>query len=337
MRLTFQSFLDLGDIEDRLVFGGSDFFIVKVWDLLPRHRNYPGGSYDVFKPNDRPAVRGSYSDVEDRTIDTFYLHQSGGSVTHKGLEAVFSMAEFFIRDPSWDGDGRWTGRGRGWPFFGYTYFVPWVPDVYRGKMIVYQTNPLSRVSWHSGDNRRSVSLVGQGYFKSKHIRSFLPRKGQTGSPSKAQMALFKSFVHEYVLGELVIDASRVYGHADSPKPKKACPGDDLERFCYDVRRHGGYKMLDAPQLTSVPHMIELGSWEERQAALVLLGSFIGTYGPKSNGVDGDPGELTRLAIEAQEAALGLPVDGYWDDTFDHIIKLTLMACGKNEQDIAELI
>ena len=84
------------------------------------------------------------------------------------------------------------------------------------------------------------------------------------------------------------------------------------------------------------NLLLLDSWEERQAALVLLGHNIGSSGPKGNGVDGDPGYRTRAAIEALEEEFGFPVDGYWDDTFDYHVKVQLHLHGIGKDQIEDL-
>ena len=328
----------------RTIYEGYDFLVADIECLLPRHKNFPKGSWDVEKPWSRdPAVWGSYYKVSDREVDTLYIHQTAGSVSVGGFEAVRRTAQFSRTPPGWlEKDGRWlwNGLGRGWPGIGYTYYLPYRPHVHRGKPVIYRCWCHDWVTWHSGDNARSIAIACQGYFKSRHIRRFKPRKGCTGGePSRAQMDALRGFVFEYVIDHLRIDPERVLGHCESPKAKKACPGDTLEEFARAVSRGSATPELPGagPAVSLYANHLRLPSWKERQAALVALGHFIGTTGKKGNGVDGDPGDRTRMAIEMVEESIGLRVDGYWDDTLDYHIKTQLSLDGIGQDEIDELI
>jgi len=327
--------------QERVVFEGTNFYVYDVHDLLPKHRNFPRGAYDVKKPNGKPAVVGSYKDVHNRDIAKFYFHQSAGNVTRSGLDGLMDEAHFFVRDPAWDDKGRWTGRGRGWPGFAYTYYLPYRPLVYNGKYIVFMCNKHETVSWHSGDNYHSEACVLQGYFYSRHIKTFKPKKGQDGHPSKDQMHTLLTFTDEYVIEHLGIDEKQVVGHYMSPHPKPTCPGDDVEYFLDGVQEgiiySGTPDDVEEKVIQKVPGALKLDTWAERQAALVWLGHDLGNYGELGNGVDGDPGNLTRMAIETQEELMMLKVDGYWDDVFDFQIKMLLMALSCTQDDLEMLI
>ena len=324
-----------------VVFEGGQFVIVNISDKLKRHKNFPGGSSDVQKPNGKPAVRGSYYRIENRVIEELYIHQTAGSTRLGGFEAVEATNNFFIRPPAWTKDGRWTGMGRGWPGFGYTFYLPFRPLVYNRKWVIFQVWEHDWVTWHSSDNRSSAALALQGYFKSRHMRRFKPRGygNEKGEPSDAQIVAMEGFVHEYAIGHLNIPQTQIKGHADSPYPKKTCPGDTVETFYRKVQTGSTLPEMPIPDFLTmpfIPSMVELDKWVERQAALVLLGHNLGNYGPKGNGVDGDPGDLTRLAIEAEEERLGLKKDGYWDDVLDYHLKLQLLMMSKTQDDIDAL-
>jgi hypothetical protein len=70
---------------ERVVFEGSNFVVVNVYDLLPKHKNFPRGSYDVKKPSGKPAVSGSYYKIENRKIEICYVHQTAGSARLQDL------------------------------------------------------------------------------------------------------------------------------------------------------------------------------------------------------------------------------------------------------------
>lgn len=331
-------------VDRRTVFEGYEFLVVDIEVLLPRHENFPKGSFDVKKPwNGDPAVEGSYYKIQGREIDTLYLHQTAGSVTYGGFEAVRRTATFALSAPGWTKKGdiwAWNGMGRGWPGIGYTYYLPYRPATWKGKTIVYRCWNHDWVTWHSSHNKRSIALVCQGYFKSRHMRSFKPRRGcPDGKPSSAQMVAMQGFVLEYAIDYLGIEPDHIRGHCDSPRPKLACPGDQIEKFVEGVRQGKGSPYLRGPgqEAPLLSNHLTLSTWEERQASLVLLGHYLGNSGKKNNGVDGDPGDLTRLAIEAAEETFGFPVDGYWDDKFDYRVKSQLACNMIGQAEIDELI
>lgn len=330
---------------DRILFKGTNFIIYKIWDLLPRHRNFPRGAFDVVKPwNGKPAVQSGFRRKKDRIVNLLYCHQTGGSVTNKGFDAPLSTAHFQVRDPSWvmkkvNGlmKWTWTGRGRGWPGIAYTWYIPWDPIIYNGKIVIFQCNELDFITWHSSDNEHSVSIVSQGYFRSRYMKKFRPRHGQTGKPNDSQCVALEGFIAEYAIPILGIMPKEIKGHCDSPKPKLMCPGDDIEVIYKSFSRRMIDRFVDTPLFPYLPGMLNLDNWRDRQASLILIGGHdIGDTGPKGNGVDNDPGDLTRFAIEVQEEQWGLPVDGYWDDTFDYFMKTMLVAHGMSQKDLDEL-
>jgi len=325
----------------RIVFVGNNVVVYNVVDLLPRHKNYPYGARDVVKPNGKPAVSWRYRAVNGRHIKKLYVHQTAGSVTYSGWQGLLNTASFFVRNPSWNSSGQWTGRGRGWPGFAYTWYLPYAPETYDGKPIVFQTNNLEDVTTHSGDNSESVAIALQGYFRSRHMRTFVAKPGCPGGvPSSMQMRALHGFLQEYRLHLHSHNSGfpAVLGHCHSPRPKLTCPGDALEQIIeHDYSPACSTLPVDVPFLVPLPGMVLLPTWKQRQAALVLLGCDIGNSGPYGNGCDGDPGNLTRLATEDLERSWGLPIDGYWDDVFDYHVKVQLLVRGLTQADIDKTI
>lgn len=332
----------------RIVFEAAEFVIYDIHDLLPRHKNWPHGANDIKKPwNGKPAVNGQYYEVPDREILVWYFHQTAGSVTASGFDAVRNTTAFVVRNPAWVQKKVrgvlkwvWTGTGRGWPGCCYPFYLPYDPLMYKGKIVIFMCQPLNMVCWHSSDNRKSSALGLQGYFKSRHMGTFKCKPGQTGSPSSAQWTGLRAFTQKYVIEEVGVKQANLRGHCDSPKPKLTCPGDDVEGFYRPVAFGGNVFTLSQPDLIippTLPGLLDLHDWSWRQAALVAAGHDIGPYGPKHNGVDGDPGDLTRAATEAQEALMGLPVDGYWDDTFDFVFRMYLLGLGITESELKAMI
>jgi hypothetical protein len=323
---------------ERVVFEGNNFIVYDVSDMIKRHKNFPHGSNDVTKPNGRIAVRSAYHKMTDRDIRILYLHQTAGSVKISGFEGLLNTAAFTIRPPAWNDAGKWTGTGRGYPGEPYTYYLAYRPDKHEGKVMIFKVWDHDWVTWHSSDNHNSIALACQGYFQSRHIRRFRARPGcPNGRPSDDQMIALDGFVHEYAIGKLGIDPDSIRGHADSPRPKPACPGDHIENFYQGVYQDTAIPIIedsDPPMLPPLLNMLELDSWKERQAALVCMDVFIGEGGAQNNGVDGDPGDLTRMGIESMEEELGLPIDGYWDDVFDYHLKIQLLARGVHQTHLA---
>jgi hypothetical protein len=325
----------------RIVFEGTDFVLYNVSDLLPRHKNFPHGT-DMLKSNGARAVPAhwKYREIRDRDVQILYSHQTAGSVSVDGFEALVRTYQFQTNDPAYTAAGKWTGRGRGWPSGCYTYYIPYNPIMWKGKIVIFQCWPHDWITWHSSHNANSISIVGQGYFRSRHMRTFRPRRGcLTGRPSDSQMLALSGFYREYAVDKLDIAPENIKGHADSPRPKPTCPGDAIETMYRGVQQDISLPEMpggDFPMFPPLPGLLPLEGWRDRQAALKLLGHNIGSYGPRKNGVDGDPGYMTRMAVETQEESLGLVVDGYWDDVFDYQIKVQLLALAKTQDDLDAL-
>lgn len=331
----------------RIEYVGEQFVIYDISDLIPRHANFPYGT-EVEKPNGKRAIPASwhYKHVPDRKVDTLYCHQTAGAVTYSGFAAVMNTFAFMQREPGYTTAGKWTGRGRGWPAGCYTFYVPYRPWGHEEKVVIFRCWDDDWVTWHSSHNAHAIAIVFQGYFRHRSMRRFHPRKGcLDGKPSFDQRDALDSFIREYAIGLMGLAPQNIKGHCDSPKPKVACPGDDTEKI-YRPYNQGIIAVdtievelpsLVRPLLPEMPGMLELNTWRERQAALVMLGHNIGKYGRKKNGVDGDPGYLTRAAIETEEENLGLTVDGRWDDTIDYHIRIQLLARHKTQADVDSFI
>ena len=328
----------------RIVFTGTQFVLYDVSDMMPRHKNFPHGT-DVVKPNGKRAIpkHWRFKKVPGRKVEILYCHQTAGAVTTEGFEALINTYKFMSRDPGYTDEGKWTGRGRGWPSGSYTYYIPFNPIIYQGRVVIFKCWDHDWVTWHSSHNAHSEAIVCQGYFKHRSMKRFRPKKGcPDGKPSELQQKALKSFILEYAMGEMGLAKENIKGHCDSPVPKAACPGDFIEGIYRPINEGLAAPQVelpdyDFPMFPPIPGLLELDTWKERQAALVLLGHNLGNYGPKGNGVDGDAGSLTRGAIETEEANLGLKVDGYWDDTFDYHVKVQLLARLKMQEDIDGLI
>ena len=327
---------------NRVRFEGKEFIIYDVHDLLPRHKNFPHGT-DVVKPNGKRAIPKiwTFREIKDREVDTLYVHQTAGAVTYHGFEAVINTYSFMARDPAYTEEGKWTGRGRGWPSGCYTWYIPYHPIIVDGKVIIFQCWNKDWITWHSSDNYNSVAIVCQGYFRSRHMGKFRPKRGcLDGKPSSNQLFAIEGFIAEYAMGKMGIVRENIKGHCHSKKPKAKCPGDDLEAVVIQVQNDADGVEFTQPgdMFDGVKTKIQLDGWKMRQAALVTLGHDLGPYGPWGNGVDGDPGYMTRMAIETQEELFAYDEpDGYWDDEFDSLVRQLLDEMGVDEDALLELI
>lgn len=314
--------------DERIIWQGDNVVLMDVHDLLPMNKNFPWNH----------SRRKKYYDIKDREITTAWIHQKAGGYT-KGFKGVQNTAAFFARTPKYK-NGKWIGNGRGWPAYGYTFDIPYVTDEINGRMVVYQCNPLDRVSWHTGGgNFNGVGVAFQGYFRSRHMgKSWAPSKGRTGEPSADQIRAYREFREGYLFGELGISRFAVKGHFEAPgkNAKAMCPGETLETMVLEDRNLSIDMTKFGPYECELMGDINLSKWEYRQAALVLLGMDIGGFGKLRNGVDGDPGEMTRLGVEAAERAAGLPRDGIWDPTVELAISQLLYFEGIKQDDLIKI-
>jgi hypothetical protein len=227
---------------NKIIYTGDRIVIIDVSVVLPKHSNYPHGTNVINPATNKPAVspESKYYDIVSRRIDKVYYHQTAGGYT-SGFLGLMNTAEFFIRDPKYKqnkrGEWVWTAEGHGWPGFAYTHYVCFnPPKTEDGKLIIYQTNPLFRVSWHTGDhcNEHGIGIAFQGYFHSRHIANFVPMKGTDGHPSDEQMICAEEFFNGYCKTILHMTNASIDGHFNHGKV--TCPGDDLEDFILSVQK-----------------------------------------------------------------------------------------------------
>lgn len=93
---------------------------------------------------------------------------------------------------------------------------------------------------------------------------------------------------------------------------------------------------DAPEYALGSRLLKKGCTgedvRELQRLLVLLGYNLGTYGPESNGVDGEFGKATQQAVEGLQAAAGIEVDGKFGSASLTALKAALEAKDKAEEE-----
>lgn len=295
--------------------------LVDAVEELPRHSNYPW--------NWRRSSR--YYDILSRKIEKCYIHQKGGGYI-RGFGGVLRTGRFFVQNPKYDNNGNWVGNGRGWPGYSYTMDIPYEPEREDRKFIIYKCQNFDTVSWHTkGDSRNSISVALQGYFKSKHAGKFVPYKGTDGKPSSVQMDILEDLVENFLMQRFHFELSDILGHFESPKPKLTCPGDYLTNWLMR-KRHEVFR-TEIAVLQDSNFDYNLNTWERRQAALVMMGYDIGDYGERKNGIDGMPGERTRLALEAVERRCGLPANGIWDPELHYSMTELLSIKGITQHEI----
>jgi len=236
----------------KIVFVGTNFCIYDICNMMPKHKNFPYGTEvldptsckvinavtgEVDKTTGHRAVRDKYYDIPDRKITTVIYHQTAGGY-NPAFDQVLATGQFFVRDPKWKWNAAkqkwiWTAEGRGWPGFAYTWFAPFNPIIHEDKYVVFQCNPLNRVSWHTGDgcNLSGGGLAFQGYFLEPAAGVTRPMKGTDGEPSDAQLMIADGFWLEYAVP--VLGATVLTGHFEHKKP--ACPGQTLRERLIGLR------------------------------------------------------------------------------------------------------
>jgi hypothetical protein len=272
-----------------------------------------------------------------KTIEYVVYHQTYGGIT-PGEEGPLRTGHFLTTNPwfkckkcghVFEGSPKYPstrcpkdasesqnlGRGRGFPKSSYNVFVPFKPQINESnKPIVYYCVDFNEYTWHSGKaNTNGIAVGFQGMFSHPSLKYFRPLKGTDGEPSAAQKQICMPLWHEWLYPLLQATAPKLMGHWEWGKT--ACPGGWIQSQIQMSRGEAPLKGYENDQgLQQVWASSELfDTYEERQAALVLLGYDLGPYGPHQNGVDGDWGRASRTALEAFEAEKGLPENGYWDE------------------------
>jgi len=303
--------------------------------------------------------KGSKHGMGPREIHGAVYHQTYGSIS-PGEEGPKRTAKFEVANPwfkcpkcghVWEGClafpysgcpkcstiGKNTGRGRGFPKMSYQVFTPFIPRMSGSKPIIYYCVDFMESPWHAGSaNSHYIGIGFQGMFKSRHIKHFRGHKGTDGQPSDLQKPIILALWKEWIQPLFNLKDEDLKGHYDFGKA--ACPGDYIEN---EIRLNKGQPSLPGYRTSDEPMpSYEAGSewfdtWHERQAALVEMGYDLGDYGPKQNGVDGDPGDATRAAIEGFQTDAGVEVTGFWDDVTEEAMKKALEDNGLKYDDFAK--
>lgn len=197
--------------EKRIILANDDIVILNISDLLPTHKRKRYGTRDA------------------RKIDRCVVHHSAGN-TAPPPDGILRMGRFFIRSP-------WP-IGRGWPGFAYTFYVPHAPEIWEpdlawgdGRYVVYQCQPLSVWSYHTGPkkgaqipigaNETGISILFQGSFTARRH----PSDAQKFIAPRLWDLLKKA--QGFSNGDLYTHA--MYG-------KKACPGPWLSDWVQETRQ-----------------------------------------------------------------------------------------------------
>jgi hypothetical protein len=294
-----------------------------------------------------------------REIYGAVYHQTYGSIS-PGEEGPLRTARFEVANPwfkcpkcshVWEGTtaypytgcpkcgtiGKNTGRGRGFPKMSYQAFVPFRPRMSGPKPIVYYCVDFMERVWHGGNaNAHYIGIGFQGMFKSRHIKRFRGHKGTDGQPSDLQKPIIAAMWHEWIKPLYGLTDDQLKGHYDFGK--KPCPGDYIEneiRLIQGKDALPGYRTSSDPPPDYDQSSEWFDTWHERQAALYEMGYDLGDYGPKKNGVDGDPGDATRAALEGFQGDAGIEVTGFWDDETEKAMQDALEDNGLKYDDYAK--
>jgi hypothetical protein len=251
----------------RTVYAGATIQIIDISDELPVHE-----SKRYWKRKFPPRM--------------VVVHHNAGSVAHRGRKGAEKAGAFFVATDNPEKEGM---QGRDWPGFAYHFWAPHAFEVYRGRLVVYQTQKIDVVSYHTpGKNGIAISVCFQGSFAGP----FNPASELHPSPDQWRA---KDELWGYLRHELGLRYSDLYTHSMFNKP--ACPGWMLENWVRSVRRQE-MQEFDRDHKSKV-------DWREVQQALARLG-----FNQQWN-VDGIPGLQTRIAVERFQRAEGLVVDGVY--------------------------
>jgi len=338
-------------------FEGSNFVVQDIRNEIRKYRNpnYPYGW----------RGKGTIQDTRKlEDIDHINNHQTAGSIP-KGIKGPLNTARFVNANPwfkcvnedcinygnTWEGNknypstrcpkcaekGRDLCVGRGFPDMCYSVFNPFNPEIAdNGKFIIYWCVDFVECTWQGGEgsNPTGVGVGWQGLFSSRHQKKFKPKPVTDGNPSLAQQQLILPIWREWLMPTLnLTQLSQIRGHFQYGKP--TCPGDYIENKIREFWNTSKVQIYEIPE--DILGKYDLDSWEQRQAALVVLGYDLGKYGSKKNGVDGDPGDATRSAIESFQGEYGLIVDGVWDTQTEGAVIYVLDKKNISQEDIEKQI
>ena len=177
----------------------------------------------------------------------------------------------------------------GMPHIAYHFYIPKEPKTdSRGRVCVWQVNPVEDRAWHTkGNNGVGVGVVCGGSFYHSNWR------GGKEHPTMEQMKGTRG-IWLYLKERFNLTDRDLYGHFHFGK--SACPGEKLENWIKVMRLSSEYYFDEE-------------HWEDIQFALTELG-----YAPGK--IDGIFGPKTRGAVSEFEddyKMWGLVADGYWDD------------------------
>ena len=159
---------------------------------------------------------------------------------------------------------------------------------------IYWCNDLEAVTWSQDgatppplpmtrSNMNYLAVCFRGDFRGKG------HKG--GKPTEAQLDAARA-LWTWLRHDLDLPEDMLFGHSDFGKG--SCPGTDLSKVITDICGAG----LDVKG--NLPRTIE--DW---QRGLVRLGCDLGDWGKKKDGVDGDWGEDSQVALEKWQTSEGL--------------------------------
>jgi hypothetical protein len=254
-------------------FDGPDFRLVDASSILPRR-------------SDR-----HYFTRDPSKIAEVICHQTQGSSKNAGRFGLLHTAEFFVAD---DNPATEDVEGRAYPGFGYTFYVPWQPELGIDFVpIIYRCQPDNIHSYHTKHhNIGGVGIAFQGHFRSRNER-FAP-----DSPSPWQRAIFQPLLRYLIFHCYQLSPLSVFGHNDFGK--EDCPGDEINAWIDQYR-------IDSLRAAGE---LPLESWAGRSAALVK----VGVLRPEQCSDDCTPS--IRFAIERLQRKLDAPDSGLWSRPVD---------------------
>lgn len=224
-------------------------------------------------------LRGQLATHTSRRFGRRSLEDIHGVVFHQALadHTVRGIARYHVSEESH------LAPGQGCPGICYTFFID--PDG-----TIYQCNDLEAITWSQGGSTPPLPMTrGNTNYLAVCFRGDFRGKGHKGGdPTDAQLAAGRA-LWAWLRDDLGLSEDSLFGHHDFGKP--SCPGTALSKLIAEVCAEGLDVKGNRPR--------GIRAWQQ---GLKRLGYDLGAWGPKKDGVDGQWGEDSQVALLAFQKA-----------------------------------